>query len=1316
MKKVLCFLSLAFSLCLAIPALLPAGEPTRVQLTPAEQAFLDKHPTIVFGTDRGWEPFVVVDEDGRVSGYDADILHLVNRHTGANFTLVVGKWSEIVEKAKAKEIDGLSTSAVHKERAKYFAFSDIYLSLQRMAMTLKGNPYELHGFDDLSGKVIAITKGNLYEEKAALKLKEATILRLNTFDDVLSAVTEGKAHAIIGSASHMYRASKVGVTTLQFAFSLGDNTDLVFSVRNDWPEALSILNKGLAAIPEKEKVLVHNKWFGASYTKEFDHRLAFQIGVPAALLVIVILGWAFYLRKLNAQLKATRAKLQNEVLGRKQAQKSLLLEKERAENYLNISGSIILALDDEARIMLINPAGCETLGYRKEELLGRDWIDIAIPEDQRGLVHKVFKEIMSGDAESFEYVDSHEVVAKNGELKHILWQNSAITDKEGSITGLLISGVDITERKRAEEALQKSEERFRLAFDHANDGMCLVSPEGYFLWVNKRMCGLLGYSKDEFQAFQFNEVTHPEDQDTGADTIKKMLKDGLGNATFEKRYLHKDGSVVWALVSTTLLVDETGNPLHFVTHITDITERKRFEESLRKNEARLRDAQRLAKAGSWEFDIQTGEIWGSDEGFKIYGMTPPPSNLLSVDEIEACIPEKKRVHQALVDLINEDKPYDLEFDILPADGSVRKRIISKAKLERDGKGNAFRISGVIQDITELRRTEDALKRIQWLLTRRPKQGEEPTYLAPYGDVTELNTCREILDSVGPKTLSNIASQSIELLETSVAIYESNGDYAFGMFTSGWCQFMDAASRRLCGDIDNQDALACGKWLCHDNCWNDSARAAMESRQTTDIECVGGIHLYGVPILADDDVVGAINIGYGDPPTDEETLRQLASDFQVDFAELHPKAFKYESRPAFIVDQAKANLHRAARLIGEMVSRSRLEKKLVRAQATAESANRAKSEFLANMSHEIRTPLNGVLGMMQVLQESPLNEEQKECIETTINSGKTLIRVISDILDLSRIESGKMDIKEETFDPEGVLSSIQAAFMNEASKKGLAINYQLSPMLPSVVTGDSGRLRQVLFNLVGNAIKFTRQGEVNVNAYPKNMGSDSGPLDLCIEVSDTGIGIPEEQLAAIFEPFTQVDGTNTRKYGGTGLGLSIVKRLIDLMGGSVLIESELGVGTTVRVRVPVKAVAGEKSIAEQHTTAAAVPLPPLKILLAEDDPANQLVAKRLLEKQGHSVTCVATGKEALAYLGKDSFDLVLMDVQMPEMDGTEATIEIRKNDRFKGLPIIALTAHAMSGDKERFLEAGMDDYICKPIEVETLVEVIARAMKKRGRKE
>jgi PAS domain S-box-containing protein len=822
-------LFLVFFLWLAFPALLFAEGPARVQLTPGEQAFLEEHPVITLGSDRDWGPFIVVEKDGRVSGYDAEILALINKYTGANIILVPGRWKELQDMARAREIDGLSTGSVQEERAEYLDFSDSYISVQRMLITLKGNPYDLHNMDDLAGRAVVIQKGNLYDEKAVARLGRSTVLRVDTVDEMLFALTQGKAHAILGDAAYVYEASRLGITTIQFVFPLDDSIDLVFGVRNDWAEAVGILNKGLQAIPEGEKALVLAKWFGAVQPKEFNYRLALQIGIPAVLLFFLAIGWAFHLRRLNARLLAVQAELQNEM----------------------------------------------------------------------------------------------------------------------------------SERKQAEEELHAHEAELQSIFRAAPVGIGVVA-DRVLTQVNDRFCEITGFSREEVLG-QPSRMIYPNDEEfewVGKEKYRQIKERGTG--TVETRFLRKDGEIIDVLLSSTPLdVDDLSLGVTFTA--LDITDRKRGEEEL-----------------------------------------------------------------------------------------------------------------------------------------------------------------------------------------------------------------------------------------------------------------------------------------------------------------------------------------------------------VTAKETAESANLAKSEFLANMSHEIRTPLNGVLGMLQLLETEPLSRDQLEYSDSALSSGRSLLRVINDILDLSRIESGKMQIREEEFQVAGIISSIQGAFINEVAAKGIGVNYHVDSAIPPAIKGDSGRLRQILFNLVGNAIKFTEQGEVKVRVYPAEFDKDSDQLGLCFEVSDTGLGIEADQLESIFEPFTQVDGSSTRKYGGTGLGLSIVKRLVELLGGSIRIESKPGEGTTVGFRIPVEASEGEATVRKKPAQNVTLPHG-LKILLAEDDPANQLVARRMLEKQGHVVTCVATGREALAILEREAFDLILMDVQMPEMGGTEATREVRKDERFANLPIIALSAHAMAGDRERFLDSGMTDYLSKPIEMEELEAVLARVM-------
>jgi len=376
------------------------------------------------------------------------------------------------------------------------------------------------------------------------------------------------------------------------------------------------------------------------------------------------------------------------------------------------------------------------------------------------------------------------------------------------------------------------------------------------------------------------------------------------------------------------------------------------------------------------------------------------------------------------------------------------------------------------------------------------------------------------------------------------------------------------------------------------------------------------------------------------------------------------------------------------------------------------ANRAKSEFLANMSHEIRTPLNGVLGMLQLLETSDTNEEQKEYIFGAIQSTKRLTRLLSDILDISRVESGKMQIVESEFNIKKTRDSIKELFSPEARGKGISLKFGRDEDLPLVLIGDEARLRQILFNLVGNAIKFTDKGEVRIDASLLPSSSDSS-VRVLITVRDTGIGIHEEHLKDVFDPFVQAEASYTRRFQGAGLGLSIVRRLVKLLGGEIAIDSTPDEGTTVYLSLPLKLPASGRKAVEIGVNEATSPARmPLNVLIAEDDSVSLITAKRMLEKSGFTVTTAKDGQEVLQLLEKHEFDLILMDVQMPVMDGVEATKAIRRATTLgakSSIPIIAMTSYAMAGDKEKFLDAGMSDYISKPVEIAALKEIIARVM-------
>ncbi|MBA3962354.1 MAG: PAS domain-containing protein [Chthoniobacterales bacterium] len=675
------------------------------------------------------------------------------------------------------------------------------------------------------------------------------------------------------------------------------------------------------------------------------------------------------------------------------------------------------------------------------------------------------------------------------------------------------------------------------------------------------------------------------------------------------------------------------------------------------SEERLAEAQRVAEVGSFDLDLATLEAVWSDEQFRLLGYAPGEiasnyGNFLTRVHPEDCAVAEKFMETTLAD--GQSGNVDLRI-VLP-DGSVRV-LQRRARVILDDAGTATRMVGTTQDITERVRVEQELKKAK--VAAAVREGEERyTFLA--------DAVPQIVWTARPD--GGLDYYNKAWFDYTGLTLEQTRD-------SGWRDLLHADDLQPCVE----------RWTAALTTGNK-----FESEHRFKRGADGTYRWHFVQALPMRNEAGEIMQWVG-----------TCTD----------------------IDDAKRSEEKLTTLNAELGLRV-LERtsELQAAKEVAESANRAKSEFLANMGHEIRTPMNGIIGMTDLVLESELDPGQQEYLGMVKTSANSLLHLINDILDFSKIEAGKVEFEAINFSLRDSLRDLLKPLSRRAAQKQLKLISVIPASIPEDLRGDPLRLGQILTNLVGNAIKFTERGDIVVAVEVEPRRSQCTTLDpaehcLHFSVADTGIGIAPEKQEVIFDAFAQADGSTTRHYGGTGLGLAIASQLIQQMGGRIWLESEVGKGTTFHFSVAFKSSSSSLPSPDLRTRTRTKDEDDyekksgaLRILIAEDNAINRAVATGILEKRGYELTHVENGRAALEVFIDESFDVVLMDIQMPEMDGLEATRRIRemevRNDTPR-TPIVAMTAHAMAGDRERCLAAGMDDYISKPLQKEKLLEVIAR---------
>lgn len=817
-------------------------------------------------------------------------------------------------------------------------------------------------------------------------------------------------------------------------------------------------------------------------------------------------------------------------------------------------------------------------------------------------------------------------------------------------------GATIASLSQLNGRLADNEQRIRAIHNTVADGIITIDHRGTVQSINAAALRLFGYDEDEVVGRNVS-VLMPDDVRKEHDrSIESYLRTGnariigIGREVLGRR----NGGSLFPLE---LAVNEMqiGGELMFTGVMRDLSDRKQAEQQVREANRLLSLAEEVGRLGHWYVDLDKETVYWSPEVYRIHGRDPATFRPDLDAAIEAYHPDDRtRVRQFVADAADRQGAFSAELRLLRPDGELR-HVQSIGRCEVDEAGNVTGIFGVVQDITERKHAEAVRRRAEANLRNAIESITEGFVLFDEDD--RLVMCNSVYRRFYPESMDLFVPGTP--FEDIVRQSVRRG------------QFPEATGQ--------EDAWIAARMRHH----NDPKSTPLEQ-----ILADGRVLL-----VSDRKTQEGLTVGIR---TDITRLKRQEQDLREKHAELTKVIVDLNASRGQLEQQAK--------------DLSTLASELAGARQAAEAASMAKSRFLAMMSHELRTPLTGIMGTIELLLDADLEQEQSDLVRLLGKSANSLLGLLNDVLDFSKIEAGELHLESVEFRVADVVSDVVELFSTTASRKGVSLRSTLAIDRSLSVLGDPTRLRQVLFNLVGNALKFTQKGHVEIRVLPAERSGEG--LTLSFEVEDTGIGIAPDVQARLFTAFGQADPSTNRRYGGTGLGLVICKRLVEAMGGGIGLRSEVGAGSVFRFHVGL--APGGASALPDADPAAAVrkagrpdrAVAPCRLLLAEDNETNRVLTATLLRRHGHTVVEAGDGVEAVQAAQHEDFDLILMDMQMPEMDGPEATRRIRALPPPAGTtPIIALTADALPEHRQGYLTAGLNAILTKPVDWQKLSDTI-----------